>query len=128
MQELKQYKKMKMEDQRKRTRFHNNRRRLPNKMKRDQYLPLAKHFYEIESKMWKCQESMKNKKKKTQINLLQEKVSEENSSPILIKTDDLSLENRAHLCPGLLKFLFFGMMIKIIGSNTLTQWLVKMSK
>ena len=92
---------MKMENQRRRTRFHNSRTRQQNKMKKDQYLPYAKHFYEIERKISKCQESMKNNKKTTQINLLQQKVKEENSSPISIKTDDPSLENRAQLCPGL---------------------------
>ena len=99
---------MKMENQRRRTRFHNNRTRQQNKMKKDQYLPYAKHFYQIERKVSKCQESMKNSKKKTQIHLLQEKVKEENSSLILIKTDDdLSLENRSQLCPGLFRFFLF---------------------
>ena len=95
-----------MENQR-RTRFHNNRTRQQNTMKGNQYLLYAKHFYEIERKVSKCQEGMKNSKKKTQIHLLQQKAKEENSSSILIKTDDLSLENRAQLCPGLFKFFLF---------------------
>ena len=96
-----------MENQRRRTRFHNSRTRQQNKTKKDQYLPYAKHFYEIERKISKCQECMKNGKKKTQIHLLQEKVKEENLSSILIKTDDRSLANRAQLCPGL--FTFFSL-------------------
>ena len=98
---------MKMENQRRRTRFHNSRTRQQNKMKKDQYLPYAKHFYEIDRKISKCQECMKNSKNKTQIHLLQQKGKEENSSPISIKTDDCSLENRAQLCPGLFRFFLF---------------------
>ena len=94
---------MNMENQR-RTRFHNSRTRQQNKTKKDQYLPYAKHFYEIDRKISKCQECMKNSKNKTQIHLLQQKGNEENSSPISIKTDDRSLENRAQLCPGLFRF------------------------